>query len=144
MCLSEPGPLLGIAVSLWDLHQMGKQSCVGSWLLPPAPTVPSRCAPLFGAALVLWTFAASRSLFNQAANMLASAPRSASRSHQLLCLTGRALPLGPSQSHSLGPCWDCGLSHWTKEQSHGSSWLLSPVSTVTLRCTPTLRAAVVL
>ena len=62
-------------------------------------------------------------------------PPSGPRSHQLLCLVGRAFPLGQSLSYSLGPWWDCGFSHWTKERSCWGSALLLPAPTVLLGCT---------
>ena len=63
--LTEPGPLLGITVSLGVSHQLWEQSHRGAWLLPPAPADPPRHSPPLGTAALLWAFKTATRLFTQ-------------------------------------------------------------------------------
>lgn len=56
----------------------------------------------------------------------------------------RSSSLDLSLDHSLGLWWHCGLSHQIGKRSHRGLGLLPPAPTLLLKCTPTLRAAVVL
>ena len=108
-------------------------------MLLSAPIVLVSHIPHFRVTVVLWPFGAARSSFIQAADTLLSAPRPAPSLHQLLCLVDRAFPLGERQSHSLGPWWDSGLSHLTRERSYGGSGLLPHAPPIALSNTSAFR-----
>ena len=103
-------------------------------MLPPAPTVPPRCAPTLGSSIVLWAFMEARSSFTQTRCSTAIW----SWVVAAVCFVGRGSSLGLSQSHSLGPWWDCELSHQLRDLSHRYSVLEPPAPSVLLSHTPAL------
>ena len=123
---------------------MGKSSPGGSGLPPPASRVLPRHMPLFGAAVVLWAFAAARNSFAQACRSATVSSLVTPGGGVLLCLVGRASPLDLSQSHYFGPQWYCVLSHQMRKRSCGSLGLPLSAPTVPLRCAPHFQATVML